>query len=103
MLSLSLVPKGLRPEDSIEVYHREAQVHKPWLCWCGLHEDNAIFGVRISDVLPEVMEVTSIVATREKNLLALITLQEMAEHLCRSVSISEIAWGFKQLDTHFSS
>lgn len=100
---LFLVPKRLRTKDSVEAYHRKAQGHKPWLRWCGLQKDNTLLGIWISYVLPELMEIAIVMAASEENLLALKVLQEMFEHFCRSVSLNELARGFEQLETHFSS
>ena len=54
-----------------------------WLCWGGFNEDDAmVVGIRGTGILLQIIEVAVIVASDEKDPLALDRAVEVIQHFC---------------------
>lgn len=69
-------------KDAIKLDDWEGQQgSERWLCWGGFNEDDAmVIGVRGTGILLQIIQVAIIVASNEKDLLALDGAMEMIQH-----------------------
>jgi hypothetical protein len=90
--------KKVGAEDSIKAGHLKSHLCEGRLRRSSLQEDDALFG-RLACVFTKLMEVAVIMATSEKDFLALEVFIEMTEHLCESKLVTSLS---TSLTTYFS-